>query len=109
MESQILTFEKEHDNNWYVVLPEWDGDHSELQMICGADTMLDIISQGELSVRIVISELPIDRYNFKLDYDYDENGGAWYKLSSNLHNFNVWLCHITKFVFGHLPMTIYIK
>ncbi len=45
-----LLFEKEENNNWYVVLPEWEGSKEELQMVSGADTMLDIIAQGNTTV-----------------------------------------------------------
>jgi hypothetical protein len=103
-------FEKESDNNWYVVLPEWEGAHSELQMVCGADTMLDIMAQGENVVHTSLSEKPFDGYTFLLTYDRDESEGGWYELThvDNMFNFQVWLCHVTKFVFGYLPEKLYI-
>lgn len=39
-----LTFVKEDDHRWFVVLPEWGGDKDELEMILGADTMLDVLA-----------------------------------------------------------------
>ncbi len=37
----------------------------------------------------------------------EESGGGWYIFKSDLHDMNIWLCHVTKFVFGELPKTIY--
>src|ERR1041385_9193711 len=45
-------------NDWFVDLPEWEGDKTDLQMVAGADSMLDIISQGEDSVWLTISTEP---------------------------------------------------
>ena len=105
---KLLTFNKEKDGRWYVDLPTWDGDKSELEMVLGADTMLDIISQGDEEVHLFISEEPFD-HTFELSFVKEEYEGASYVLSSELYNFNVWLCHVTKFVFEHFPQKIYIK
>jgi hypothetical protein len=100
-------FNKSPENRWYVDLPEWDGDQAELEMVCGADTMLDILAQGEGSVYMTISEDPIDNPRFTLHFNREEGGGAWYDLKSDLFEFEVWLCHVTSWVFGHLPKTLY--
>jgi hypothetical protein len=100
-------FEKEN-NKWYVVLPEWEGPKDDLEMVLGADTMLDILSQGEESINVIISEEKLENPNFILNFDKTESGGAWYKLSGSLFNFDVWLCEVTKFVFGYLPKKLYI-
>jgi hypothetical protein len=39
---KTFKFEKEKDNRWYIILPEWTGEKEELEMVCGADSMLDI-------------------------------------------------------------------
>jgi len=57
---ETFKFEKESDNKWYVVLPEWEGEHWELEMVMGADTMLDILAQGESEVYASLSLEPID-------------------------------------------------
>lgn len=96
------------ENKWYVVLPEWKGERDELEMVLGADTMLDIISQGETTVTLTISETLLDEYRFALHYKEDESGGAMYLLVSDRYEFDVWLCHVTKFVYGYLPKSLYI-
>lgn len=101
-------FEKESDNRWYIVLPEWKGDKEELEMVCGADTMLDIVAQGEDHVYLTISDKEFDNPRFILTFNRGESEGGWYDLKSDLHEFEVWLCHVTKFVFnGELPKILY--
>lgn len=106
----IFTFEKMIDDRWFVVLPEWDGDKDDLEMVLGADTMLDILSQGDNKISITIATEPSEDYIFKLtkkDKNCNE-GGAWYDAHSDLFDFEVWLCHVNKFVFGDHPEFIYI-
>ena len=97
-------------NRWFVNLPEWEGDIEELEMVLGADTMLDIIAQGQGEVNVNISTEPFDGYNIRLmkkDKKCSE-GGAWYNAHSDLFDFEVWLCHVNEFVFGYHPDNLYI-
>lgn len=100
-------------NNWYVDLPDWDGAKSDLLMIGGADTMLDIISENTTEVTTTISLEPFegaDKLTFvKLATDIGE--GAYYHLESykgTKHELSVFLCDVTLFVFGEFPKEIYI-
>ncbi len=101
-------FNKEDDDKWYVVLPEWEGEKSDLEMVCGADTMLDILAQGGDTVDLNISETPFDNPRFELHFEKEEGEGGWYKLRSETGMlFDVWLCYVVKFVFNGLPKTLY--
>ncbi len=104
---------------WYVDFPEWKGDKWELEMVLGADTMLDIIAgPGKREVFLSLSDRPFkieetDTDAFKLEKiaDTPVEGGAIYFLKEwhgVEHNLEMWLCHVTGHVFGHLPQTIYI-
>lgn len=101
-------------NNWYVDLPNWEGAKSDLLMIGGADTMLDIMSNNGTEVFTIISEQNFEgadtlKFN-KLADDVGE--GAYYileKFEGATHNLSVFLCDVTLFVFGKFPETIYIK
>ena len=55
-----LKFEKENDDKWYIVLPEWEGAHNELEMVAGADVLLDSISKDGKYCEINVSEEPIN-------------------------------------------------
>jgi len=108
---------------WYVDFPEWKGDKWELEMVMGADKMLDIIAGTPRSREVYIT-LSLEPFNiddthpvpteaFKLIKvrNTPEEGGAIYKLKEWYgveHNLEMWLCHVTEFVFGCLPETIYI-
>lgn len=51
---ETFKFEKEANGKWYIVFPEWEGDHSELEIEMRADKMLDILSQGESEVQLIL-------------------------------------------------------
>lgn len=113
-----IKFEKE-GFDWFAVIPEWQGPKADLQMVCGADTWLDLLCQGEWHVWLTISNEPFEGASeLKLialgEYDNVEVGsGASYKLSTKLmgidYDLEMWLCDVTKFVFGDFPKIIYFK
>ena len=103
---------------WFVDLPEWEGEVWDLQMVMGADTFLDILSQGENEVYVTLSKTPFNGCE-TLYYQHDgrlegpEYGeGAWYFLNEYVGlpmTLKMWLCDVTKFVFGEFPTKIYFK
>jgi len=101
-------------NNWYVDLPTWQGAKSDLLMIGGADTMLDIISNNGTEVEVFIEETSFDgsdTLKFK-ELATDVGEGAYYILDSfegTMYDLSVFLCDVCKWVFGKFPETIYIK
>lgn len=101
-------FYKEIDGRWFVDLPEWDGSKDDLEMVSGADVMLDILAQGRNNIKCLLSTDEFNDYNMKLTFKNNSADGAWYDLKSDLFEFDVWLCGVTKFVFGDMPKVIYI-
>ncbi len=101
------------DNRWYVDIPSYPGPKADLEMVCGADTMLAILTQGENSINLSIADKPLNNSIILTKVkDTPEIGGAEYLFTSYLdieYNYNVWLCDVTKWVFGYLPETIYIQ
>lgn len=113
-QSEHYTFIKEDTGRWYIDLPEWPGSKAELEMVEGADTMLDYVGQGNNRVELLLSETPFDGASvLKLTKDLsDDIGGGMYLLASynsNVLNQEMWLCQVTEYVFGHLPQAIYFK
>ena len=112
-----LKFNKEV-NGWFVDLPEWEGSHADLQMVSGADTWLDLLSQGEWHVWITISDEPFDGAEEltltgvgMLGGEFVDSG-ATYTVEAYLgipYAFDMWLCDVTLFVFGKFPEKIYYK
>lgn len=107
------------ENSWYIDLPDYLGNKFDLAMVMGADTMLDYISDGNDIVMLNIShsddEIPIE-YSNKLEYLHDAKDivgeGAFYAMK-NYDNkdvmLHIWLCDVTKFVFGDFPKIIYFE
>lgn len=46
-----LTFEKESDNLWYIKMP-WAGHHHNLQMVAGANHLLETFKSRLVTVRV---------------------------------------------------------
>jgi hypothetical protein len=104
-----LKFKKEEDNKWYIDLPEWTGDKADLEMVAGADRVLDYLSNSESNVDTLVSEEPIDD-SIALTKRWNIYGGADYKVANCPGVDTAWLCKVTKFVYdGNLPQKLYIK
>ena len=102
-----LSFEKWEDGRWFVVLPDYDGDQEDLEMVDGADKFLDYLTEDGLYVTVDISLE--DDYPVRLKLvAHDEIGGT-YKVE-NLDGFkeDVWLCNVVHFLFGEHPEYIFI-
>lgn len=101
-------------NNWYVDLPTWTGPKSDLLMIGGADTMLDIVSENTSEVVVTISENHFEGAD-RLTYvtkAVDVGEGAYYMLKTyrnTEYNMSVFLCDVTLFVFGCFPNSLFLK
>jgi len=111
---KTLDFEKTPEGRWYIVLPEWTGPKDDLEMVMGADMMLDIYAQGAQKVSLSASEAEAPGYD---SLEISEvcstvTGGAYYKVGkiNNIdYDFRMWLCDVTKFVFGDFPKTLYLS
>ena len=104
------------DGKWYIDLPDYlehGGSKGDLQMVEGADTMLDIISGYKDEVT-----LALDRNKFEgadkielIEKCEPLMGGGYYRLDSfegKLFDHKMWLCAVTEFVFGDLPNEIFV-
>lgn len=109
-----LKFYKENDGRWYIDLPEWTGSKADLEMVCGADTLLDKLSHQGKEVVCKVSEIPVENFEL-LEFIREAQewqNGAFYRIRSICgENFNlqVWLCNVTRFVFGYFPRKIYLS
>lgn len=113
-----IRFYKDSDNRWYADLPDYiedGGTKEDLEMVCGADTWLDIISQSR-EIDIELSDKPIDNSEVLTIDKYDDGfpeHGAYYRIGNfngkSYSNMILWLCPVTLFVFGYYPPKIYYK
>jgi len=49
-------FSKNNHGEWYLILPEWNGDPEDLQMVEGADKWLDLLSNGSIKVNVYLAD-----------------------------------------------------
>ena len=104
-------------DDWFIDLPEYieqGGNAGDLQMVDGADSMLDIMAERGTSVVLNISEEPFEGADvLVLTEKCDPSvGGGYYlmeKYNGKTINHRMWLCQVTEFVFGKLPERIFVK
>jgi hypothetical protein len=129
IDSQVLSFVKEACI-WYADLPEFLnaglGTRTNLMMVDGADTFLDLLCEGQPSVTLQISIKPFIGWQTKLQkiglglnsqllnsighapVEY----GAYYRvteLGGKPYNHRLWLCPVTEYVFGEYPEQIFLS
>jgi len=112
---RLIRFYKNAKGEWYADIPEWDGNESDLQMVEGADELLEWVSVSTNECSLLMADLHMANAEIlKLIYTREENlgGGGDYLLESfrgNYINHKLWLCGVTEFVFKELPEKIYFK
>jgi len=105
-----LTFEKWEDGRWFVILPEYDGDQEDLEMVDGADTFLDFLTEDGLYVNVDISlDNAMDNSMTLRLVAHDVIGGTYQVENLDGFSHNVWLCNVVHFLFGEHPEIIYFK
>lgn len=106
-----LDFYKTEDDRWFIDLPEYieqGGDHEDLEMVRGADNLLDRISNGSNTAQVEVSLTPrLKRGVCLVRVHQDEAGATYLNLFNPLQT--VWLCDVTRFVFQKFPTAIFIK
>lgn len=92
-------------NRWFVILPEYEGAVEELEMVAGADKLLETLSDGNSVVSLEISDSPTSFDGILMIRQEMDDMGATYLLGSG----TVWLCNVTKYVLGEFPKYIYFR
>ncbi len=113
---QTHTFNKQQ-SGWYIHLPEFieqGGNKEDLQMVEGADTMLEIMAKGASSVALLMHTEPFaDADLLELIEICDPVVGGGYYLLREWEGeelmCRMWLCRVTEFVFNSLPENIFVK
>ena len=112
----IHTFIKE-GAQWFIDLPEYianGGAKGDLQMVEGADTMLDNIAAGSDRVTLALDRAAFDGADLLTLVELCDPviGGGIYNLEffeGNKVSQQMWLCAVTQFVFGDMPEKIFLK
>jgi len=113
--TKIFRFYKYENSEWYIDLPEWSVSKAELEMVHGADTMLDMVSGYSNECYLKFSDQPFNGAEvLQLEHARIQNygGGGDYTLEKyqlETINHNMWLCEVMRHVFNGLPNSIYFK
>jgi len=118
-----LTFYKDN-NEWFLQWPEGmpnEPSKAELQMVLGADTLLDSLAKEKDRVSLDITETVFElrndnkpafakgEWDFMIRADYIKTyTGAYYHTAKNNDTY-IWLCPVTTLIFGGYPKYIYYK
>ena len=103
-----LGFEKDRWGGWYAIIPSWPGPRAALAMVDGADTFLDLLSEGQNHVVLELSIDARDGWNV-LAYLKAHPYGDGADYLDVQHQHRMWLCGVTEFVFGHMPPRIWYR
>ena len=107
-----ISFTKEKNGRWYVDFPGWPLSHDNLEMVAGAEDLLDYVSMGHhhISIRVKASDKNISTSGIKLTKDYSRlTRGSFYNVENGGRTKRLWLCPVTLCVLGHYPKYIYIE
>ena len=108
-----LKFIKMTANGWYVQLPNYEGHVSDLEMVMGADSLCELLAGNNTEVTVTVSDEPFESTKFSIKtfelefINSTGEEGANYRVKDL--QLDVWLCNVTKYVFGEFPATIYIR
>ncbi|MFL9485169.1 DUF6717 family protein [Chitinophagaceae bacterium LWZ2-11] len=110
---RTFRFYKTETNKWYIDLPEWTEGTAALEMVEGADTMLDKVSNNTNECYLELSDEPFENADtVKLVEDLRDSVGGGNYIMENYKgvpiNHAMWLCEVTEYVFNDLPKFIYI-
>ena len=113
-----IQFNKEKDGCWYVDFPHWPFSHDNLAMVSGADKMLELLSDGDLLIRVCVilakKQEKHDEYIELVQTEHSLFGGSTYQVEyepfkERFKRDTLWICPVTLFVLGQYPKFIYVK
>jgi len=110
---RTFRFYKTAAHKWYLDLPEWEGPAEELEMVEGADKMLDVVSAEAEECFLEMGNEPFagaDTLRLLADRGKTKGGGDYIMdtFKGEPIQLNMWLCEVTRSVFYGLPQIIYI-
>ena len=107
----ILRFYKSVRGLWYVDIPEWGGSIDALEMVRGADEMLEDLSEykgNDVYVQFATSKFEGSKRLVKIQEDIAD-GGAYYGYPTDMKPKIIWLCSVSDWYFGYHPIEIFYK
>lgn len=105
-----LRFYKNEHSEWYIDLPDWEGSITDLEMVEGADSLLEYLdnkNKGKVRLNISLNDFDKSEKLKLMGINLDSDGGAYYWYDRL--ELNLWLCDVTKYVFGKFPSEVYFR
>lgn len=112
-----VSFTKESNGRWYVDFPNWPLSHDNLEMVAGADDLLNLLNKGTNHVSLEVYTKKPKEFSLELKKVHSAlTKGAFYTLETPLEGWEkpdalrrkqLWLCPVTLTVLGHYPQNIY--
>lgn len=109
---KLLIFKK-LASKWYLDLPDWNGCVDDLEMVSGADLLLESISPTTLEIKAIKLYEPNEDPEIYGDYNYyiltklrEDDCGGTYMADTPGYKGEIWLCNVTKIVIGGFPNKI---
>lgn len=117
-----LSFEQDPDLRWYVVFPGWPLNRGHLEMVAGADDMLNLLDKAHKHY-VTVSAIPSSKQRQREDYIqltrvksslgcggfYTVQGLEGWGNPNAKREKQLWLCPVTLCVLGRYPKFIYVK
>ncbi len=107
-----LGFIREADGRWYADIKHWPKRfHSNLEMVAGADDMLEALDRGDGYVKVEVALNPENKSDwFKMIKVSQTYLGATYTvLYCDRYKGKAWLCNVGKFVMGKHPDALFVR
>ena len=100
---------KKVNGEWYSDIKNWPKAYEERQlMVAGADKLLEYLSEGKdyITLHVKQENFPGATHLHKIKEDLY---GGTYLVNREDIDYTVWLCNVTKFVYGKHPDNIYFE
>lgn len=107
-----LGFIRESNSRWYADIKHWPKRfHANLEMVAGADDLLEALDNGNGYVKVEVSVEPSDKRDwFKMIKVSQTYLGATYTvLYCDRYKGKAWLCNVGKFVMGKHPDCLFVR
>lgn len=113
-----VSFTKEANGRWYVDFPNWPLHHYMLEMVAGADDLLNLLNKTTSNhVSLEVYTKKPKRFLVELKKVHSAlTKGAFYTVETPLNGWErpnsirrkqLWLCPVTLTILGHYPKQIY--
>lgn len=114
MRGYTYRFYKTIEERWFIEIPDWEGPPEELELVLGADIMLNYMAGYNDTMWIFISEYYFEKStelkligkNTEIGSGADYMVGQFQGIDLKL---KIWLCDVVLFIFDKFPKNIYIS